>query len=192
MFSGAAAATADDPADGGSARQAPHRSRGYDALTIEGTPGFGDEFMLGRAAPTVLPLAVTDAVTALYDRAAALLGPVRMEWVADRNRVWVVQLHRGPTVSAGDVIVPGHARGERTFDVAQGLEALRALVADVAGTGQGIVLVGDVGITSHFGDVLRKAGIPSRRAGERDGRAGSVPVGALNSLESAATSRVGP
>jgi len=47
------------------------------------------------------------------------------------------------------------------FDVTQGLEALREVVEQVASKGNGIKLIGDVGITSHFGDVLRKAKVPS-------------------------------
>jgi hypothetical protein len=48
------------------------------------------------------------------------------------------------------------------FRVSDGLEPLRELVAEVAGIGEGIVLIGDVGVTNHFGDILRPAEIPSR------------------------------
>ena len=37
-----------------------------------------------------------------------------------------------------------------------------ALIARIEGTGEGVVLIGHVGVTSHFGDLLRRARIPSR------------------------------
>ena len=64
-------------------------------------------------------------------------------------------------VSVNQVIVPGEPRKFRTFDVGDGLDALRGLIAEVQGTGDGIALEGRVGITSHFGDLLRRAKIPS-------------------------------
>jgi hypothetical protein len=48
------------------------------------------------------------------------------------------------------------------FEVSDGIEALRELIGRVRGTGEGIVLVGRVGVTSHLGDLLRRAQIPSR------------------------------
>ena len=48
------------------------------------------------------------------------------------------------------------------FKVKQGLEALRQLIPLAEKELVGIRLIGDVGITSHFGDILRKAKIPSR------------------------------
>jgi hypothetical protein len=129
---------------------------------VEGVAGAGDAFMQGQAAPEPLPEEVLAAVKALYRAAAGRLGPVRLEWVYDGKSAWVVQLHQGATPSSGRTIYPGEAARFHRFEVARGLEALRALVAQVAGTGEGILLVGSIGITSHLGDVLRKASIPSR------------------------------
>jgi hypothetical protein len=131
-------------------------------LVIEGTTGFGDEFMVGRKQTTVLPRAVTGSVRRLYERLAAALGPVRFEWVADGRETWVVQLHRGATESSGKTIYPGRPAEFLHFEVDRGLEALRGLISEMNGKDQGVILVGDVGVTSHFGDVLRKARIPSR------------------------------
>lgn len=128
---------------------------------IEGVAGAGDAFMQGNAGPEPLPAEVLDAVSELYQAAAAQLGPIRLEWVYDGGSAWVVQLHKGVTPSSGRTVYPGAASRYRRFEVAQGLEALRALVAEVGGTEEGILLVGNIGITSHFGDVLRKARIPS-------------------------------
>ena len=131
------------------------------AITIEGTRGFGDEFMVGRKKRDVLPGGIQAGVRRLYASVARRLGPVRFEWVADKRRTWIVQFHRGASPSYGRVIFPGKPTTFRRFDVEAGLEPLRSLVEEVARTGEGIALVGDVGVTSHFGDVLRRARVPS-------------------------------
>jgi hypothetical protein len=135
--------------------------QGESLLTIEGAQGFGEDFMVGRKKRTAVPHAVRRQVEDLYSQASSLLGPVRFEWVADRKQTWIVQLHRGSVPSYGKVIFPGKPLKYRRFRVENGLEPLRDLVDQVSSTGEGIVLVGDVGITSHFGDVLRRARIPS-------------------------------
>jgi hypothetical protein len=129
-------------------------------LLIQGVEGYGDEFMLGRAIDD-LPEIILGAVRDLYQQAANALGPVRFEWVYDGSAVWLVQLHQGATTSLGNTIYPGGASVFHRFDVAKGIEALRALIAHT-NADEGIVLVGKAGITSHLGDLLRKARIPSR------------------------------
>lgn len=131
-------------------------------IIIEGTQGFGEEFMIGLKKRAVLPDAVMASVQALYNRVAAKLGPVRMEWVTDSRQVWLVQLHSGATKSSGRTIYPGQALFYHKFEVERGLEELRQLISTIQGKGEGIILMGDVGITSHFGDVLRRAEISSR------------------------------
>ena len=134
----------------------------FEELIIEGTQGFGEDFMIGQKKPTILPDRIIRSVQALYNQVYAKLGPVRMEWVADSKRVWIVQLHSGATKSSGRTIYPGHVLSYHKFEVERGLEELRKLVSTIQGKGEGIVLVGNVGITSHFGDVLRRAEIPSK------------------------------
>ncbi len=129
-------------------------------LTIEGTDGLGEDFMVGLKQRVRLPEAVHSAVRQTYEAAARVLGPVRFEWVYDGARAWVVQLHRGLSTSHGRVIVPGDPARYLSFDVSRGLEALRNEV-DSLSPDEGVELVGNVGLTSHFGDVLRKAGVPS-------------------------------
>ncbi|HLX10967.1 MAG TPA: hypothetical protein VKY89_24185 [Thermoanaerobaculia bacterium] len=129
---------------------------------IEGVAGEGDEFMLGRRAPEALPAALDGSLRELYGRAAAALGPVRFEWVADAGTVWVVQLHNGASPTAGRVLYPGTAARFHPFRVEEGIDALRELVSRVEGTGDGITVIGRVGVTSHLGDVLRRARVPSR------------------------------
>lgn len=131
------------------------------SLTIEGTKGFGDEFMIGIKPRTSLPAQVCKAVEELYTRVFDQLGYVRFEWVANRRRIWIVQFHRGASPSAGRTIYPGNPHVYVSFHVTDGLEALRTVAQRASQLGEGVRLVGDVGITSHFGDVLRKARVPS-------------------------------
>jgi hypothetical protein len=85
-----------------------------------------------------------------------------MEWVHDTNNfTWIVQLHRGITTSQGSIIHKGNAEIYERFDVTRGIDQLRELIAKIQDTGKGIILVGNVGVTSHLGDLLRKAQIPS-------------------------------
>lgn len=129
---------------------------------IEGVAGQGDDFMLGRDAPVTLPREVSKAVAGLADDLERHLGPLRLEWAMDDATVWVLQVQQAPSGSRSATLVGGEVREWRIFDVDNGLPALRALVDEVRDTGEGIVLRGNVGMTSHFGDVLRRAGVPSR------------------------------
>lgn len=129
-------------------------------IVAQGAEGYGDEFMLGRVIDD-LPLRIRISVAELYEEAATHLGPVRFEWVYDGNRTWIVQLHKGATSTLGNTIYPGEPGRFHRFDVREGIEALRDLIAQT-GPDDGIVLVGRVGVTSHLGDILRKARIPSR------------------------------
>ena len=132
-------------------------------LTIEGVAGYGDAFMQGEVAPQQLPHQVMARVTAVFNAAMQHLGPVRFEWVADDRRVWIVQLHRGATSTSGGTLYPGTPSLEHRFTIELGLEALRKLIDELpSGQNHGVVLVGNVGVTSHFGDLLRRARIPSR------------------------------
>ena len=118
--------------------------------------------MLGRAEPVSLPEHVTDGVKNLLDKAVSSLGPVRIEWCFDGRDYWVMQLQRGAAPGADSVIYPGEPHSFRLYDPADGLEGLRRVLDEVASTGEGIILTRSVGITSHFGDVLRRARVPSR------------------------------
>ncbi len=135
-------------------------------VLVEGVSGHGDDFMLGRTKPEQLPTKVLKAVENTAHSIRKSLGLCRGEWVFDGASVWTVQLHRLTGANEPQVIVPGTPATYHSFSVAEGLEALRALVDSIANLDEGIELVGDVGITSHFGDVLRQARIPSRLAGQ--------------------------
>ena len=130
-------------------------------LAIEGVAGEGDHLMLGTQRPEALPQRVVSDVTDAYHVASDVLGPVRFEWVHDGRTAWIVQLHRGATASSSRILVPGESANWTDFEAARGLEALRRLVAQMP-EGGGLVLRGEVGITSHVADLVRRAGIPTR------------------------------
>lgn len=134
---------------------------GEGRTVVEGVSGEGDRFMLGEARRQALPAEVIEEVTAAAAMFEEHFGPVRTEWVHDGERVWIVQMHRGATVSAGQTLVPGEAGDWRTFDVKEGLEALRTMIASLS-PNIGIRLRGGVGMTSHVADLVRKAGRPTR------------------------------
>jgi hypothetical protein len=130
---------------------------------IEGKAGYGDMFMVGEDAPvSALPARVIRAVKNCWESLVGNLGPVRFEWVFDGNDLWVVQLHVGQTETAGDVICPGEAATWLTYSSADGLDGFRVLVRRAASEGFGITLHGNVGITSHWCDLLRRYRVPSR------------------------------
>jgi hypothetical protein len=57
---------------------------------------------------------------------------------------------------------PGEVEVEHEFDVSLGLAGLRELVQIIQGTRVGIKLIGNVGMTSHIADLLRRHRVPSR------------------------------
>lgn len=59
--------------------------------------------------------------------------------------------------------------GGSGFDPSLGLQRLRELIASI-GRDEGIEVTGDIGVTSHTGDLLRRAVIPSRLAAPPQGR----------------------
>lgn len=133
-------------------------------IIIEGRRGEGDQFMLGLQLPETLPPFVLENVSAIYAVLASRLGPVRFEWVHDGDVVWIVQLHCGGTGTTADVIVPGEAETWAEFESSAGLDKLRGMLASLP-RGQGILVVGRVGLTSHVADLLRKANRPSKLKG---------------------------
>lgn len=133
-------------------------------LIIEGKSGEGDTLMLGDAAPERLPGGVLADVETIHRQLSATLGPVRIEWVHDGTTAWVVQLHVGATGTSATDIVEGDAAQWFAFDTSSGLASLRELLRTVP-AGAGVELKGRIGLTSHFADVLRRWGGPSRIAG---------------------------
>ncbi len=129
---------------------------------IEGVTGFGDDFMLGRVGPSQLDKHLIKRLEELHDTLVRYVGSIRAEWVFDGERIWVIQLQQEAAVSLGQTIVSGEVESEQEFDVSHGLAGLRQLVDLVEGTTVGIKIIGNVGMTSHIADVLRRHKVPSR------------------------------
>ena len=131
---------------------------------IEGVIGNGDDFMLGKNKKDNLPTNLLDKLKILMNNIReyySILGNVSIEWVFDGNEIWVVQLNQLENVGRGSVIVFGNPISYEKFFVIDGLEKLAYKIKEVKEKNMGIELIGDVGICSHFGDLLRQSNIPS-------------------------------
>lgn len=131
---------------------------------VEGVEGFGDGFMLGERRQE-LSTAILNDVRRLVRRAEGIMGPVQIEWVHDGRQVWVIQIHaRNIDLVSPGVINPGHADRWIEFDPRAGLDRLRETVEVAVEEGAGIEVTRAVGVTSHVGDLIRRAGVPGRLA----------------------------
>jgi hypothetical protein len=130
-------------------------------LVIEGIRGEGDGFMLGLQSPERLPSNILADVRLAFADASKHLGAVRFEWVHDGQRVWIVQLHKGGTNSMGSTLVPGEAKEWAVFEAAKGLDELRRFLRGLPDH-TGVRIAGEVGLTSHIADLLRKSNRPAR------------------------------
>jgi len=131
---------------------------------IEGVAGKGDNFMVGTEYLDSLPDNVLVKLKALLNEIRKyhyLLGDVSIEWVFDGTKIWLVQLNQLKEKSVGTTIVAGKPAKYEKFYVEDGLEQLRTKIKAIKDSNVGIELIGDVGLTSHFGDVLRHTNIPS-------------------------------
>jgi len=136
---------------------------------IEGVAGKGDKFMVGEKNKEILPTDVVNAVKTLNNQVRCYhseLGDVSIEWVYDGTMVWVVQLNQlrvNNERGSNDrrIIVDGSPSCYKKVFVEDGLENLRQKINLYKKRNIGIELIGNVGITSHFGDLLRLSNIPS-------------------------------
>jgi hypothetical protein len=128
---------------------------------IEGTRGEGDRFMLGQRRPENLPAEIVRDVEGVYSEVVSSIGPARFEWVHDGRCVWIVQLHRGGTHSYAETLVPGEATEWVVFKASRGLDELRHFLSGLP-IQVGIQIEGEVGVTSHLADLLRKTKRPAR------------------------------
>jgi hypothetical protein len=136
---------------------------GQQEAIVEGVEGIGSEFMLGRKPAQHLPPTTIAAVRKLMESVVQVVGgTLKLEWVYDGERVWILQMQQLKNAPRDSVVVPGEASRFKRFNVAEGIDRFREIVADARAAGDGIILVGSVGVTSHFGDILRRSGVPSR------------------------------
>jgi hypothetical protein len=130
---------------------------------VEGVAGRGDFFMLGERHPEPLPPHVIQDVRKLSAHARRVLGPVRLEFAHDGQEAWIVQLHISADQYRPGMISPGvPENGWLDFDPADGLERLTEQITRAQAERRGIRVIAPVGITSHVGDLLRKAGVPAQ------------------------------
>ncbi len=132
---------------------------------IEGIAGNGHKFMMGQADQESLPeelIILLKEIIAKFRSYYDITGEVSIEWVFDGKEVWVVQLNQFKNVGIGNTIVSGTVDSYIQFPVENGLEELRDIIKTIQNKNIGIELIGNVGITSHFGDLLRQSNIPSK------------------------------
>jgi len=108
---------------------------------VEGVRGLGNRFMLGQAPPEDLPNSVVRSVEQLLRETVAKLGFVRLEWVHAGDQTWIVQVHKGVTLTRGQDLFPGTAHSYRRFEVGAGIENLRSLISEVQATNEGIMVL---------------------------------------------------
>lgn len=132
---------------------------------IEGVEGYGDKFMLGEEPPSFdIPSHVIHDVSHLHDRLSGnFRGNISFEWGHDGYKAWLFQLHKEYDDNNVFITQGNSATVWKDFYASGGLEALRALISEYKYTSPnvGIRVIGNIGLTSHIADVLRKSGIPS-------------------------------
>lgn len=140
-----------------------------DGDLIEGVFGNGDKFMVGKQDKLELPTEVIKEVKFLNNKIRnhhKELGDVSIEWVYDGKNVWLVQLNqlKGENKyknSENNIIVHGNPSHYEKVFVKDGLDSLRNKIDLVKDKNIGIELIGSIGVTSHFGDLLRLSNIPA-------------------------------
>lgn len=131
-------------------------------VVVEGVVGTGADFMLGLTPPAMIPQDVKRDIIDCVDGLAQRLGPVRIEWAHDGSNVWVLQLHQVSQFVTRGVLCPGEAEDWIGYRPSEGLEHLRSIIDKALETSSGIEILEPVGVTSHVGDLVRKAGVPTR------------------------------
>src|SRR5205085_10742100 len=110
-----------------------------------------------------LPTNATAAVREMMERVIRLVGgTIKLEWAFDEELVWILQMQQLDHDVHDTVIVAGDVDEFRHFDANEGIERFRDFVDAAKKANAGVILDGAVGITSHFGDILRRSGVPSR------------------------------
>lgn len=131
---------------------------------VEGVAGRGDDFMLGKDIPELLPREVIEDVRGVTTELRKQLGAIRIEWAHDGAKVWILQMHRA-RAGVGSINFVDSQRAPRawvTYRTQDGLEALRDLLNNAANECQGVEVVGEFGLTSHVGELLSGSPVPIR------------------------------
>lgn len=133
-----------------------------EGLVIAGVSGEGDDFMVGGAREAELPSGVRDAVRAVHARASDAVGEVELEWVYDGSIVWVVQMNAARPI-ARFASPEAEVSYERfVYESKDQIEEFRRLAKRLAGSGRGVLVVGEASPLSHLGEIADKYGVPAR------------------------------
>lgn len=134
-----------------------------DKCMVEVVKGFGDDFMVGERGTEVNEGVSNLVVEWLHKRLLDVFGNCSFEWVVDGEMdVWLVQVNQIDSKFDERNIVLGECSKYIDFNVSNGLEKLREVVDTIKGTNLGINLIGNIGVTSHFGDILRINNVVSK------------------------------
>jgi len=140
--------------------------QGDGTLLASGARGRGDAYMRGKGGVRRLPSDIQALVARTHKRLNRVFGPTEFEWCFDGKTVWVLQLHVGQAAGIGDVLVPGTAKRWIEIAADTSLEGFRR-AASALGIDEGIKVRGQIGLTGHKADLLRRAGRPAQIVSER-------------------------
>lgn len=128
-------------------------------IIVEGVRGFGEDYMLGQDGPQELPKAVVTLAQEIGRALRAEFGTLTAEWVYDESgKLWIVQINQLSAVESA-TWTRDDAIWWHDYYPSEGVEALRSLVTALPAA-TGVVVHGKVGVTSHVGDILRRAHVP--------------------------------
>ena len=136
-------------------------------IIIEGVKGFGDKFMVGGQKLQVIPQVVQSIIKKIYKQVYKNFGPVKLEWVYDGKKVWIVQVNQTEGTSKNNIIYEGDAI--RYIDIQihkyieeNGYDSFLDHLHEIKDKGIGINIIGNIGKTGHIGEALIQNKIPSR------------------------------
>lgn len=138
-------------------------------IVVEGVIGAGDGFMVGENTSDI-PEYIREKINKKIQEMNLVdnFGNCSIEWVCDGDTMWLLQVNQLSTDVDDNVVVPcDHVNDFIVFDIKdKTLNDLRELIAnnseDIKVKDKGIIIKGNVGISSHYGDLLRKHKIPSK------------------------------
>lgn len=141
-------------------------------LVIEGVAGYGDEFMIDgkkESLPNNIFKLVCDQSMDIFNTfdIACNIGDVSFEWVLDENNeLWIVQFNKLNHKSTNNIIVPAECENIEYIDfdtTTNDIDSLRGIIKHIQSQSAkgGVRVLGNIGVTSHIGDILRASSIPS-------------------------------
>lgn len=139
-------------------------------LVVEGVRGFGTKFMVGNVPPEKLPFEVMDKVRetvkslkSTFDKHGICNPTFTVEWGYSKyEEVEIFQLNFTEDTGRGHMIVrpSSSVKNYKEYHTSEGLDNFRDFLQSISEY-EGVKLIGNVGITSHFCDILREEKIPS-------------------------------